>query len=515
MENTSKNELILFKSKNEVASSLHTLFADYESEKAKIEQISKLIHGKESAVSYFMKGNDSTVSFAENLFGLKGAISALDAEFWTKAMNMTDVYECMPAEERNKWDKQISDMTTVPFEKDTVIATLYSLLGTRDKFMAQKIDGVFRKLSDTHVTNNPSAFRSRMILKCVMNEKYESLNSEVVAYITDLRGVIAKLMGREFSRVTISSQLNEVIRKKTYGEWVDFDGGSFKIKLFRKGTAHIEVHETMALQLNSFLAALYPMVIADSSKAHVKKGQKESPVVELRKDLISLEVCSHLSTIADYVRKGRPVSLDYLDIPVHCVTAVEDVLKYLDGKSKNNLWSFEYDASEALNKIARLGYLPEKTSHQFYPTKAELAQKVVDLAEITDKDQVLEPSAGLGGIAKLLPRKQTTCVEIDPVHGEVLNKLGFKSVEVADFMKYKTSTSFDKIVMNPPFTKGQAQRHLLKASELLSTKGKLVAILPASLKGKHLVEGRTHKWSEVICEAFEGTKVSVVILELT
>lgn len=66
--------------------------------------------------------------------------------------------------------------------------------------------------------------------------------------------------------------------------------------------------------------------------------------------------------------------------------------------------------------------------------------------------------------------------------------------------------------MNPPFSKGRALAHLIAASTLLVTSGRLVAILPASMVNTNPLEGFEHDWSEVFVDQFEGTAVRVVIL---
>ncbi|MDH8112599.1 hypothetical protein QIG11_27420, partial [Klebsiella pneumoniae] len=62
------------------------------------------------------------------------------------------------------------------------------------------------------------------------------------------------------------------------------------------------------------------------------------------------------------------------------------------------------------------GTLPDQDSHQFYPTKGDLRQSAVDLAELNDSHSVLDPSAGFRHFLALLPRKaEITAIEIHPV----------------------------------------------------------------------------------------------------
>lgn len=85
-----------------------------------------------------------------------------------------------------------------------------------------------------------------------------------------------------------------------------------------------------------------------------------------------------------------------------------------------------------------------------------------------------------------------------------------------DFMKLETKARWNRILMNPPFCANQAKEHVLKAASVLADGGILVAVLPSSLKGREIVAGLEHEWSEVISSAFKesGTMVNVVILKL-
>lgn len=47
---------------------------------------------------------------------------------------------------------------------------------------------------------------------------------------------------------------------------------------------------------------------------------------------------------------------------------------------------------------------------------------------------------------------------------------------------------------------------------MLKLGGRLVAVLPASAKGKDVLPGLKHEWSQIYNNEFAGTSVSVVIL---
>jgi 16S rRNA G1207 methylase RsmC len=53
-----------------------------------------------------------------------------------------------------------------------------------------------------------------------------------------------------------------------------------------------------------------------------------------------------------------------------------------------------------------------------------------------------------------------------------------------DFMSYRAETPFNLVVMNPPFTKSQDAKHVLRAITCVKTGGCVYTILPPSWKTK-------------------------------
>jgi hypothetical protein len=506
---TLKELIITGTTKNEVSGSLQILFAEYDSKRSGIESIAGFVKDKIELTRYFLTGNKTSSFLADEIFELAGAISALNSEYWSKVIEMTDVLECMPADKRNDWSEMIHDLKTPNFEKEVVISTIHNLLLNRDSFLAQKVDALFQKLSGNHVTNSPQGFRKRMIVENVI-DSYNSIDYRRSEYLGDLRSIVAKLMGRDVPKVyTTRDDLSSILRNSELGQWHEFDGGALKIKLFKKGTAHLEVHPEIAYELNLILASLYPMALADKLK---KKDPSSPKEVSLKKDLISFEVIEVLLNSLDSIGRGRTVYLSN-DLKSWVREQAESIFKIIGGTLVKNEWIFSSGTAKTLSLIIRTGSIPEQKSHQFYPTSEALALRLIDLAQINETDTILEPSAGTGGIADHLPLNQTSCVEISEVNSLVLKGKGYTVVK-SDFLRLNPIPTYSKIIMNPPFSKGQASSHLIHASKFLTNDGRICAILPASLRGKEIVPDFHHEYSQVIEDAFDGTKVSVVICVL-
>ncbi|MBK4737894.1 DUF4942 domain-containing protein [Noviherbaspirillum pedocola] len=492
---------------------IDSLLSAYRKDREDLERIASYVAGETRVMHYFMAGaqieNQISSISAASLFELAPAVRELDASYWSRAMSLTDVLDSMPAAKRNEWNEQIRGHKTPAFEPESVKATIGALLAQRSQFFAERVDGLFRALSGEHLTNAPEGFGKRMII-AHLRSHYDTLNYDRSNYIHDLRCVIAKFMGRDapFANVT-HDDLNSMYRNRQYGEWKCFDGGAFRVRLYMKGTAHLEVHPDIAYRLNQVLAWLHPMAIPNEFRTKPAKAPKDFTMVH---DLVPFEVLSELAR-GRVDRTGKSISFFYNSIkPNHRTVQVLQYLGGVPGTMGN--WSFDYEVQPVLDELTRTGRIPDQKTHQFYPTPECLASTAVDLADIADTDTVLEPSAGLGGLAEHLPKERTTCVEISNLHCKVLEAKGYITV-CEDFLRWSPPMKFSKIVMNPPFSEGRDAAHVRHACSFLQEGGKLVAILPASRRNKTLVEGWNHEWSEVFDNRFEGTQVAVVILVLT
>lgn len=500
-------------------SPLESLFIAHEQAVHAIHGIAGFLGKKDNAaLNYFFKAAQVHDRWAatiqlDRLFDASSAVKALDADYWQRAILLTDVLDIMPAEKRNEWNESIRQHTTPSFERGMVLDTLQNLVLQRERFFSERVDGVFRSLSGTHVTNAPEGFSKRMILDYFISS-YGSLNWDKIAFIHDLRFVIAAFMGREQpSRQVTHDSITRIHRGGAFGEWHDFDGGAFRFKLYKKGTVHVEVHPDMAWRLNAILAKLHPHAIP----SRFRKTPPKVKTFNLSSDLISDKAIVQLNGLRSD-QTGRKLTFPYAGEAERQSGAkareeAESVLARIGGvKLPDGAWAFDYSAPEVIHEVIRLGTLPD-ISYQYFATGENLARHAVDLADISDEDDILEPSAGQGGIADYLPKANLTCVEISRLHCAVLQAKGYSVVE-GDFLTLPAKR-YSKIVMNPPFSGNRATLHVAHAAgQWLKPGGRIVAILPASLKGKELVAGMRHSYTEVFKDQFTGTGVSVVILTL-
>jgi hypothetical protein len=438
-------------------------------------------------------------------------------------LKLTDVLDCMPQARRDEWFESIREHKTVTFDAPTVFGTLAELLASRQRFFAERVEGIFRSLSGNHVTNSPMGFRQRMILEYV-TDQWSFTNSTRAGVISDLRKIIARFMGRDEPHYETIGHLIQYARRECTGEWVMVDGGALRLRCYKKGTAHLEVHPEIAYRLNNVLAYLHPTAIATEHRQRPTRKVREFELFSRPLPFAVIAVLMEMQRQGSRERIIGPgvwaVGYGWRKLDKHVRGAVASVMTSLGGVATsdhdgklNGAFKFDYNVSSVLNEVITSGCIPDEKSHQFYPTPSSLARRVVALAEIGPMHTVLEPSAGQGGLARLLPNTRTTCVEVSPLHCEILRAQKFAVYE-HDFLDWPSGGAlpqFDRVVMNPPF-QGRWLAHLEHAALMVVPGGRLVAVLPASAASRNILPGWSCVWSDAIEGAFVGTSMDVAIL---
>jgi phospholipid N-methyltransferase len=164
---------------------------------------------------------------------------------------------------------------------------------------------------------------------------------------------------------------------------------------------------------------------------------------------------------------------------------------------------------------------------QLFPTPADLARLMVQLAQIGPGEDVLEPSAGTGVLADAIladePDARLQLVEINHTLAEALAKR-FNHVLQGDFLECTPDQLglFDAVVMNPPFAPSAADiAHIQHAAKFLKPGGRLVAICAngprQNDKLRPMVEDNGGEWHDLPAGTFKdsGTNVNTAMLVYT
>ena len=170
---------------------------------------------------------------------------------------------------------------------------------------------------------------------------------------------------------------------------------------------------------------------------------------------------------------------------------------------------FGQDPTDLIEGVIETGTYdrPERPENfGFFPTPPVLAKVLIEEAQLEPGMTVLEPSAGIGNIAveaaAIVGAQNVLTVELQACNIDVLKGLGFSPVQT-DFLVFQPEARFDRVIMNPPFSRQADIDHVLHAWSMVREGGRLVAIMAASVSFRHnaksvafrnLVERHGRKW---------------------
>jgi hypothetical protein len=155
---------------------------------------------------------------------------------------------------------------------------------------------------------------------------------------------------------------------------------------------------------------------------------------------------------------------------------------------------------------------------QLFPTPSAWADRMVELADIQAGHTILEPSAGTGALLDALRRKPLdfmgglTVVEVNRGLCDALTSKGYRVV-CADFLACNGELgTFDRVLINPPFSNAQDIKHILHALAKLKPGGRLVALCANGPRQQEKLKPLAVEWHELPSGTFEGTGVNAALL---
>ncbi|MFI0822258.1 methyltransferase [Streptomyces sp. NPDC021098] len=165
---------------------------------------------------------------------------------------------------------------------------------------------------------------------------------------------------------------------------------------------------------------------------------------------------------------------------------VNEVLEAAGGRWTKNAGAhlFPVDAAEAIAPVLTTGEVvtlrEKRNDAQYFPTPAPIVQRLLELAELEPGMEVLEPSAGSGAIASAAAGAGAVvdCFERDPGYAAVLADAGAaRTTRAVDFLTVNAEPRYDRVLMNPPFTRQADVAHVRHALRFLKPDGLLVAVM--------------------------------------
>jgi phospholipid N-methyltransferase len=148
---------------------------------------------------------------------------------------------------------------------------------------------------------------------------------------------------------------------------------------------------------------------------------------------------------------------------------------------------------------------------------------MVAMAGLTDGMRVLEPSAGLGRILDAIAsdpaRVDVVAVEQSPdCCRHLYQQRRACTLKQGDFLNLSGSGTlghFDRVIMNPPFTKGLDYTHTLAAARLLKPGARLVGLCYDGAKAGR-IQALATSWERIAPGAFRdsGTMAGVCLFTI-
>ena len=167
--------------------------------------------------------------------------------------------------------------------------------------------------------------------------------------------------------------------------------------------------------------------------------------------------------------------------------AVDQALQAIGGKwsrgARAHVFHDGVDATSLVDAVVLSGSCVDPRSGDFFETPPGIARDLVERAKIRSDSVVLEPSAGLGAIAREIAKAEPARLilnEKDPSRAEKMRAVGL-DVFVGDFLT-SCYQGVDRIVMNPPFAMQQDVEHAHRALDVLVPGGILVSVMSAGAR---------------------------------
>lgn len=213
---------------------------------------------------------------------------------------------------------------------------------------------------------------------------------------------------------------------------------------------------------------------------------------------------------------------------------VDKIIKQAGGKWNRGLQAhvFPSDPRERLGLVLKTGKsVSIQPENQAFYSPPELAARMVGLVGVKGLC-VLEPSAGRGALIRAAMEAGARNIEGVEKDEETFSLLGKGILRVSpcqvtihneDFLVMKETPIFDRVLMNPPFTKNQDIAHVIHASKFLRPGGALISVMAGNTQRekfeKMIADFQDEFDSEVIrlpINSFRtsGTSVNTILLRL-
>lgn len=167
---------------------------------------------------------------------------------------------------------------------------------------------------------------------------------------------------------------------------------------------------------------------------------------------------------------------------------------------------------------------------QLFPTPADLARRMVQVAGCMAGQRILEPSAGTGNLIEAAVNAATgfDCCEVVAIEKSAALVENLKAmrnlwlyandsnfgIHCGDFLSFTAPLKkFHRVIMNPPFKNGEDIKHIRHAMGFLAPGGRLVALCANGPRQREALQPIAGIWEELPAGSFAeaGTNVNVAL----
>jgi hypothetical protein len=225
-----------------------------------------------------------------------------------------------------------------------------------------------------------------------------------------------------------------------------------------------------------------------------------------------------------WIEGGTAIKLPNVQYPVGEYAKIKKTMEQIGGSwsTTEQAFVFPVDPTERIEQLKSGNKVNLKQNFQFFETPIYLIgilwlmvqQEQGGIQHDTIK-RVLEPSAGRGNILKWMKVQgwDPDYCELMIENQQILFDKGYTRHVAADFLSYYPDTSYDLIIANPPFNKGQDIRHFKHMVEVVRDGGFIGCIMSKPIYEKQdfciYMQENSYSWTmdQVFPKDFEEREI--------
>ncbi|HAF1420907.1 TPA: DUF4942 domain-containing protein [Salmonella enterica] len=197
---------------------------------------------------------------------MKAITRNLDRSIWRDLMKKSGMLAIMDAQARDQWYNSLEKDDIPAVSEANILSTFEQLHQSKDEVFERGVINVFKGLSWDYKSNSPCKFGRKIIVTGLV--KYDRWGFGLNwgwqrDRLADLERMLMLLDGKPVpdNRADVTRQLDDHIHENRGSN--SYEDGMFKIKYFKKGTAHITFKRPELVdRLNDIIARHHPGMLA-------------------------------------------------------------------------------------------------------------------------------------------------------------------------------------------------------------------------------------------------------------